>query len=61
MPAWGQLRRQLLSYKLDDKKIEQDAVMALALAVHHAVRNSGGGASLEFRFFGERRKVTNGS
>jgi hypothetical protein len=37
---WGQLRRQLLGYKLDDKKLTQDAVMALALAVRHAVRHS---------------------
>jgi hypothetical protein len=37
---WQELRRQLLSYKLDDKKITQDAVMALGIAVYHAVRNS---------------------
>jgi hypothetical protein len=37
---WGMLRRQLLGYKLDDKKLTQDAVMALALAVRHVVRNS---------------------
>jgi hypothetical protein len=36
---WDDLRRQLLSYKLNDKKLETDAVMALALAVWHAVRN----------------------
>lgn len=30
---WLQLRRQLLGYKLDDRHIEQDAVMALACAV----------------------------
>jgi hypothetical protein len=36
---WPQLRRQLLGYKRDDKKIEQDGVMTLALAVHHASRN----------------------
>jgi hypothetical protein len=29
---WLVLRRQLLAYKLDDRKIEQDAVMALAVA-----------------------------
>jgi hypothetical protein len=39
---WMQLRRQLLSYKLDDKKLEQDAVMALAVAVKHAIRNQSG-------------------
>ena len=36
---WSQVRRQLLGYKLDDHKIEQDAVMTLAMAVHHALRN----------------------
>ena len=38
---WGILRRQLLTYKLDDNKLVQDAVMALALAVRHALRSSG--------------------
>ena len=37
--AWLEVRRQLLGYKLDDRKIEQDAVMALAMAVRHASRN----------------------
>lgn len=36
---WDELRRQLLMYKLEDKKLEQDAVMALAIAVRHALRN----------------------
>ena len=36
---WPQVRRQLLGYKLDDGKLEQDAVMTLAMAVHHALRN----------------------
>jgi hypothetical protein len=36
---WDDLRRQLLSYKLNDKKLETDAVMALALAVWYAARN----------------------
>ena len=36
---WRELRRQLLGYKLDDRKIEQDGVMTLAMAVHHASRN----------------------
>jgi hypothetical protein len=39
--VWLRLRRQLLSYKLDDKKLEQDAVMALAVALRHAIRNNG--------------------
>jgi hypothetical protein len=47
------LRRQLLSYKLDDKKIEQDAVMALAIAVRHAIRNNSGLLSNpQFNYFG---------
>lgn len=36
---WVDVRRQLLGYKLDDKHLDTDLVMALALAVHHAVRN----------------------
>lgn len=36
---WDELRRQLLSYKLDDKKLDTDAVMALAMAVWYASRN----------------------
>ena len=36
---WDDLRRQLLSYKLNDKKLETDAVMALALAAWYASRN----------------------
>jgi hypothetical protein len=36
---WPQVRRQLLGYKLDDRKIEQDAVMTLAMGVHYAARN----------------------
>jgi hypothetical protein len=51
--VWLRLRRQLLSYKLDDKKIEQDAVMALAIALRHAVRNSGDNLeSPTFSYFG---------
>ena len=38
---WLGVRRQLLGYKLDDRKIEQDAVMALAVAVDVAKRNPG--------------------
>lgn len=36
---WLVLRRQLLGYRLDDKKIEQDAVMALAVAWDVVRRN----------------------
>lgn len=32
--VWMQVRKQLLGYRLDDKKIEQDAVMALVCAIH---------------------------
>jgi hypothetical protein len=50
---WLELRKQLLAYKRDDHKITQDAVMALAIAVYHAVRNSGEPAkSNTFRYFG---------
>jgi hypothetical protein len=38
---WNQVRKQLLAYRLDDRKIEQDAVMALVCAVylirHHSI------------------------
>lgn len=36
---WSELRRQLLGYKLDDRKLEQDGVMTLAMAAWHAARN----------------------
>lgn len=49
---WADLRRQLLGYKLDDKRIEQDAVMALAIAVRHAIRNPSSPSSGVFDFFG---------
>jgi hypothetical protein len=49
---WLGLRRQLLGYKLDDRKIEQDAVMALAVAVHLARRYAGDSAQeVSFDFF----------
>lgn len=48
--AWAQVRKQLLNYKLDDRKIEQDAVMALVCAVHLMRRTPvGGHISTEFR------------
>lgn len=51
---WPQVRRQLLGYKLDDRKIEQDAVMTLAMAVHHASRNSSNPLTdPSFSYFGE--------
>lgn len=50
---WEVVRRQLLGYKLADKNIEQDFVMALAMAVRHASRNpvSATGA-VDFDYFG---------
>jgi hypothetical protein len=42
---WLQVRKQLLNYKLEDKKIEQDAVMALVCAVHLLRQAAVGGAS----------------
>jgi hypothetical protein len=42
----------LLGYKLDDRKIEQDAVMALAVAVDVARRNPGAAANeVAFDYF----------
>jgi len=44
LPAYGiwlQVRRQLLGYKIDDRSIEQDAVMALAVAVAEALVAAG--------------------
>jgi hypothetical protein len=52
--VWMQVRRQLLGYKLDDKKLETDAVMALALAVRHATRNPSNPVEKPvFSYFGE--------
>jgi hypothetical protein len=51
---WDELKRQLLIYKLDDKKLEQDAVMALAIAVRHALRNPEKGLeNPTFTYYGE--------
>lgn len=41
---WLVVRRQLLGYKLDDKNIEQDAVMALACLIAEGRRNPPDGA-----------------
>ena len=50
---WLELRRQLLGYKLDDRKLETDAVMALAVAVRHAARSASESVKdAEFNFFG---------
>ncbi len=48
--VWAQVRKQLLNYKQDDRKIEQDAVMALVCAVYLLRRTPiGGNISMEFR------------
>jgi hypothetical protein len=50
---WLELRRQLLGYKLDDRKLETDAVMALAVAIRHAARSAGETVKdADFNFFG---------
>ena len=50
---WLQLRRQLLGYKIDDRKLETDAVMALAVAIRHATRSASESVKdAEFNFFG---------
>jgi hypothetical protein len=41
--VWLVLRRQLLAYALDDRRLEQDAVMALAVAVKQVMRQMGTG------------------
>jgi hypothetical protein len=38
--VWLEVRRQLLSYRLDDSKLKTDAVMALAVAVRQLVFNA---------------------
>jgi hypothetical protein len=49
---WLILRRQLLGYKLDDKGLETDAVMALVVAVNELKRTPGQSTeSLPFDFF----------
>jgi hypothetical protein len=49
---WLVLRKQLLAYKLDDRKIEQDAVMALAVAWYMTRYASGPTAqNVPFDFF----------
>ncbi|MSP56414.1 MAG: hypothetical protein EXR69_12545 [Myxococcales bacterium] len=47
--VWLQVRKQLLGYRLEDRKIEQDAVMALCCAVFLLRRTPmGGGTSQPF-------------
>ncbi len=51
---WLELRRQLLAYRLQDRKLATDAVMALAVAVKLAIRLPEGPAasSQPFDYFG---------
>ena len=51
---WNDLRRQLLGYRRDDRKLTQDAVMALAIAVWYAVKHSGvtTAKAVDFDFYG---------
>ena len=49
---WLTLRRQLLGYRLDDKKLSTDAVMALACAWHMVKFVPHGSASSRFDYFG---------
>jgi len=50
---WKQVRRQLLGYRLEDRGIEQDAVMALVCAVYLLRRtNDGTGTTGNFDLFG---------
>jgi hypothetical protein len=49
---WLTLRRQLLGYRLDDKKLSTDAVMALAVAWHMVKLVPHGGSSRQFDYFG---------
>lgn len=53
---WLALRRQLLGYQLEDRKLDTDAVMALAVACSIIVRNSRGAAEdTTFDYFGAGR------
>jgi hypothetical protein len=50
--AWLELRKQLMAYILDDRNIEQDAVMALAVAVKQVMRQMANAKdSAPFDFF----------
>jgi hypothetical protein len=55
---WLELRRQLMGYKLDDKGLSTDAVMALAVAVSLMMRTPAGSVpKREFDYFGTGRRV----
>lgn len=54
---WLELRRQLLGYRLDDKQLATDAVMALAVAVWLASKYPAGSApAVPFDYFGSGGK-----
>jgi hypothetical protein len=46
--SWIRLQRELLNYRLDDKKIKQDCVMALAGAAELSLRGFSGVQSRPF-------------
>lgn len=46
--SWVRLQREVLSYRLDDKKLVQDAVMAFAGAAHVAATGFGTSRRLPF-------------
>lgn len=49
---WLELRRQLLAYRLDDKQLQTDGVMALAVAVSILKQNPEGGmVAMPFDYF----------
>ena len=49
---WLDLRRQLLGYRYEDKKLETDAVMALAVAIRQVTLSPAGGRETIFDYFG---------
>jgi hypothetical protein len=59
---WLELRRQLLAYRLSDRKLSTDAVMALAIAVKLVIRTPAGASSssLPFSFFAPEEPAPKG-
>jgi hypothetical protein len=53
---WLTLRRQLLGYRLEDKKLQTDAVMALAVAWSLTKYAAPGQAHMPFDYFGAGRR-----
>ena len=54
--VWLELRKQLLAYRLDDKNLKTDAVMALAVAIRQLVRHAsqaGWASSMPFDAYDE--------